>query len=696
MKKFRIHRNKLFITKFKTKSRNFFSRKKFFIIILYFIMFAIAFGFAFYSFFPTRITDIQVGSIAQENIIAKRTISFIDVNKTNELREKIAESVSPVYRFDTKKQQNVSSNIDKFFSDLISTISLNVNDEEKKTLLDNLLGNNSKYTALLLKENVENINKLKSYIDALIYRLMITGVRSDELSQAIKIGNDEIKSSTFNEDEKSFLVYVLGSFLQPNLIYDSTASENAKEEAMKSVPPVRITIQEGSIVINKGDKITQDNLEILQALGLVRSKDAWKPILNIIFLILISIAVSYLAITKSATINDKNLIKKTSEFLITFVITYLFAFFIRGISYYLIPVPLFAMILFEFTDFPTTLALSITLLMTISITTNISATLTLTMLLSIIIYLIALRKTSQISSFIYAGITGGAVFSVATILVNLSSKETLSSSLINSFFSFINFFISTIIAIGFVYILEHAFNEVTAIRLLELSDTKNPLLKELLLKAPGTYQHSMMVANLASNAAEAISANALLTKVGTYYHDIGKMVHPYYFTENQQTIPNIHNNLSPNLSKTVIINHIKDGEQIARQYKLPDEIIKFIITHHGRTVVTYFYHKAKEKNANISKEDFRYPGPLPESKETAILMLADAVEAASHSVEDIDYGKIEDLVNTIIDDRVSDGELDESAITFLELKIIKESFVKNLISMYHRREKYPDEKENKS
>jgi putative nucleotidyltransferase with HDIG domain len=692
-KNYRLYKDKLFIANLTRKSRRFFSRKIFFVILLYAAVFGLAFGFSFYSFFP-RVTDIQVGSIAQDNIIAKRTVSFVDVNKTNDLREKISESVSPVYNFDKNKQLTVTNNTDKFFSDIITVISSTAKEEDKKASLDKLFGSdNSQYTSTILKEDVENISKLKTYIDTLIYKLMITGVRSDELSQAIKIGSDEINATSFTTQEKSFLIYVMGAYLQPNLIYDSTATENAKEEAMKSVPPVRVTVQEGTIVVNKGDKITQDNLEVLQALGLVKSQDAWKSLLNIIFLILIAIAVSYLAITKSSIVNRNNIIKKSFEFLITFSITYLISFFLRDISYFLIPVPLLAMILFEFTDFPTTLTVSIGFLTVMSITTNISSTLILSMLISIIIYLIALRKTSQISSFLVAGIIGGSVFFVATLLSSLSGKETLNASLINSLYGFINFFISTIIAIGFVYILEHVFNELTAIRLLELSDTKNPLLKELLLKAPGTYQHSMMVANLAGNAAEAIGANALLAKVGTYFHDIGKMVHPYYFTENQQMIPNIHNNLSPNLSKTVIINHIKDGAQIARQYKLPSEIVKFVNTHHGRTVVTYFYHKAKEKNPNVSKEDFRYPGPLPESKETAIVMLADAIEAASHSLEDMDYGKIEDLVNNIIEDRVSDGQLDESAITFAELKIIKESFVKNLISMYHKREKYPDGKE---
>lgn len=695
MKNFRLHKNSLFITNVKTKSRKFFTKKSLSVLTLYILIFAIAFSFTFYDFFP-RVTDLQVGSIAQENIIAKRTVSFVDTDKTNELKEKIAESVSPVYRLDTKKQQAVANNIDQFFSELISAISLSAKEAEKKAMLENTLGKNSQYIALMLNENIENLNKLKAYIDALTYKLMITGVRSDELAQAIKIGSDEIKSSSFNEQEKSFLIFALARFLQPNLIYDSTATENAKEDAMKSVPAVRITIQEGSIVVNKGDKITQEALTILQALGLVKSKDAWKSILNIVFLILIFIGISFFAIIKSNIVNDKNIIKKTAEFLITFAITYSLAYYIKGISYYIVPIPLFAMILFEFTDFSTTLTLSIAFLLIVSIPVNISPTLILTLLVSIVIYLIALRKTSRISTFIYAGIIGGGVFSIATLLASLSAKETLSSSLLNSFYGFANFFFSTIIAIGLVYILEHVFNEITDIRLLELSDTKNPLLKELLLKASGTYQHSMMVANMASNAAEGINANALLTRVGSYYHDIGKMIHPYYFTENQQMIPNIHNNLSPNLSKTVIINHVKDGLILASQYKLPEEIIKFITTHHGRTVVSYFYHKAKEQEPNISKEDFRYPGPLPESKETAIVMLADAIEAASHSIEEMDYGKIEDLVNNIIQDRVTDGQLDQSEITFRELKIIKESFVKNLISMYHKREKYPDDKENKS
>jgi putative nucleotidyltransferase with HDIG domain len=316
------------------------------------------------------------------------------------------------------------------------------------------------------------------------------------------------------------------------------------------------------------------------------------------------------------------------------------------------------------------------------------------MLVAVILNIYALKKTNKILSFIYASVLGGIFFGISSFAYSIVTKEILSTSAANFLYSFTNFFVSAVASIGIVFMMEHLFNEITIMRLLELSDTNNQLMKELLIKAPGTYQHSMLVANIASNAAEAIGADSLLTKVGAFYHDVGKMTHPYFFTENQSGIPNIHNTLSPNLSKSVIINHVKDGVAIAKSFRLPKEIIDFIETHHGKTVVTYFYHKAKEVDPSISKDDYRYPGPLPQTKETAILFFADAVEAASHSIEDVDFRKIEELINTIVDERVKDGQLDESAITFMELKIIKDALVKSLVSIYHKREKYPNEQQN--
>ncbi len=666
-------------------------KKSVYVLLLLLILFAFSFALTYYDLFPENL-QISEGSIAEDNIIAKRAVTYVDTEKTEELRAKIAESVPPIYRFEIEVQQRIFTDLNKFFSDIIAVLNSEGTIEEKKTDLGNILEGDT-YVNLLLNENIESLNKLKEYVDSLVSKLMVTGIRSDELSQAIKNGSDEIKKSEFTDEEKSFLIHVLGRFLQPNMVYDSVATEAAKEEAKRSVPPVRITIQQGSVVLRKGDKITADHIKALNALGLIRSKANLRLVFNVLFILLFALGISFFALIR-AYAEKKNLLKKILEFSIIFAISFSISFFTKNISLFLIAIPLFAMVVSEFMDITTSLVLTLCFSLTLMLPVSVNSITLLSMLISTVVYLYAFKRSSQILSFIYSGTAGGILFGLSTFFIEMSSQEIISVSISNSLISFLNFFASTIIAIGFVYLIEHLFNEVTIMRLFELSDAKSPPLQELMVKAPGTYQHSMMVASLAGAAAEAIGANELLTKVGAYYHDIGKMVHPYYFTENQQMIPNIHNQLSPNLSKTVIINHVKEGIEIARIYKLPDEIVDFIATHHGTTAVSYFYHKAKEMDPDTNKDEFRYPGPLPTTKETAILMLADAIEATSHSLESLEYGKIEYLVNSIVSERVEDRQLDESAITFLELKKLKESFVKNLISMYHRREKYPGEKES--
>jgi putative nucleotidyltransferase with HDIG domain len=305
-----------------------------------------------------------------------------------------------------------------------------------------------------------------------------------------------------------------------------------------------------------------------------------------------------------------------------------------------------------------------------------------------------INKTKKIASYIISSALGGFFVGITVFFMGKTFSLATQSSFINSLFSFLNFLLSVPIAIVIIYIFEHIFNEATLLRLLELNDLNTPLLKEMSVKAPGTFAHSIAVANISSQAAEAINANSLLVRVGALYHDIGKLLYPYYFTENQSDVPNIHNTISPSLSKVIILNHVKDGIELGKRYRLPDDIIHFIETHHGKSVMMYFYLKAKEIDPNVTMDDFRYPGPLPDTKETVIVSLADAVEAASKSLdkEELEYRKIEELVNRLIEDRIKQGELSEADITFAELEKVKNSFVKSLISMYHKRERYPNGK----
>jgi putative nucleotidyltransferase with HDIG domain len=255
----------------------------------------------------------------------------------------------------------------------------------------------------------------------------------------------------------------------------------------------------------------------------------------------------------------------------------------------------------------------------------------------------------------------------------------------------INGFGSGLLAVGLLPVLEHMFGITTGIRLLELSNQSEPLLKRLLLEAPGTYHHSVIVGNLAESAAEAVGENPLLCRVGAYYHDIGKLRRPYFFIENQLGAENPHDKLSPNLSALIILSHVKDGLEMAKQYKIPEPIKDIIHQHHGASIIAYFYHQAKQSDKEFPLEDdFRYPGPKPRSKAAAIVMLADSVEAAARTLQKPTPTKIEMLVRQIIRNNLDDGQLDESPLSLRDLNDIALTFTRILTGIYHQRIEYPE------
>ena len=256
-----------------------------------------------------------------------------------------------------------------------------------------------------------------------------------------------------------------------------------------------------------------------------------------------------------------------------------------------------------------------------------------------------------------------------------------------------NAFLSGILVLGFLTPLESIMNTASVFRLMDLSDQNTPVLRKLLLTASGTHQHSMMVAQLAENACKEIGANALLARVGSYYHDIGKMEHPEYFTENNIDTANKHTDLNPSLSVSVIKSHIKLGVEKAHQLRLPKQIIDIIAEHHGNSVITYFFNKAKEKDENVNPEDFSYAGNPPASKESAVVMLADVCEAACKSLEKPTATRLEKFIQELINKKIESGQLDNSALTFGELTKIRDTFVRILAAYYHGRIKYQNQKD---
>jgi len=292
---------------------------------------------------------------------------------------------------------------------------------------------------------------------------------------------------------------------------------------------------------------------------------------------------------------------------------------------------------------------------------------------------------------IKAGFLAGVVEFLMIISVNFLFQV---SELIQSLkLSLINGLVSSVLVLGLLPIFEYLLGVVTNISLLELSDFNHPLLRRMILEAPGTYQHSLIVANLAESAAEAIGANSILTRVGAYYHDIGKISKPEYFSENQMLAryKDRHRNLTPAMSKLIIMNHVKEGVELAKKYHLNRKIIDFITQHHGTTLVYYFFRRAQDKKPQegSSEEVYRYPGPKPQSKEVAIVHLADTVEATSRTLEDSSPSRIKEMVREAILSKFLDGQLDETELTLKDLEKIGEVFTRVLNAMFHTRIDYP-------
>lgn len=305
------------------------------------------------------------------------------------------------------------------------------------------------------------------------------------------------------------------------------------------------------------------------------------------------------------------------------------------------------------------------------------------------------RKVNKRADITRASLYIIAVHLSCLLIISLFSQTEVRDFLVNSLWLIGNGFLSVILALGLLPFLESFFHRASNIKLLELSNFDHPLLKRLATQAPGTYQHSVIVSSLAENATQSIGGNIILARVGGYYHDIGKLIKPEYFIENQIfSKKDVHQNLSPTMSRLIISSHVKEGVRLAREANFDSLIIDIIEQHHGTSLIHYFYSKAilkaKKKNVEINEEQFRYPGPKPQTKEAGIIMLADALEASTRSANVLSYEKIKELVDDVIEDKFRDGQLDECRLTFKELSKIRNSFIYSLASIFHSRIEYPD------
>ncbi|MCP4649826.1 MAG: HDIG domain-containing protein [PVC group bacterium] len=457
-----------------------------------------------------------------------------------------------------------------------------------------------------------------------------------------------------------------------------------------------IEIKKKELISRRGERITKTQELAFQELqGLQKQPKRLYYLLGIflLFIIFSAITATYL------NVHAPKIIFKIKNIVLLCLVTLLIIAGTKGIllsswSVYLIPLASVSMLVAMLLDPGVAFMLTVILSVLIGALTGLRLDVAGTMLAGGIIGIYSVLNVRRRRDLTKAGLLVGLTNMVSIVALGLISFIPIADLIVESAWGLANGIICAIIATSILPILEIMFGITTNISLLELSDLNQPLLKEMVLKAPGTYHHSLVVGNLAESAAEAVGANNLLARVGAYFHDIGKLRMAPYFSENQSRAENKHENLSPTISSLIIINHIKEGADLAKKHKLGRTIIDIIKQHHGDDVVYYFYHRALEQHAEdkgkVLPEDFRYPGPKPQSKEAAIVMLADSVEAASKAMQQPTPAKMKEMVNRIINNKFIDGQLDGCDLTLKDLHIISEVFIHILNGIFHTRVEYPN------
>ena len=669
-------------------------------IVVFIITFMIIFATLATSV-VTKKYDLRVGEIATTDIKASREV--VNTVETEAKKIEAIEQVGKQYSLQTDIQKNSQITLEEFFLNLKEAIttkdtdSSNGNTTSKLQLEilneDNPFDLTTSEEMYLLTLNEEQINKMYDVLLNAIndaYNISINEDSTETLNKAIQIAQDVVYNNYNDEHIISILDKIINVLVKPNLFYDNEKTEEAQQEAAKNVTPV--VYKKNQTIVEEGKPITEAQIQALDELGLLNNSK-----FNISLYLALAIMVIIVMYIQNRYLKKyyKDIYNNSSKLIMINIITIMTIVFARVFSIaspYLIPLACTPILLTLLLNYRISLVVSITNIILMAVAVSFNTEIIILAIVSVIVGATFLKKMQQRNDIVYSCIYIAILNGVMTLSISALVTSNLKEILLDTAFILVGSLLSGILSTGLLPFFESMFDIVTNVKLLELSNPNNPLLKKLLMEAPGTYHHSVIVANLAEVATEAVGGNALLARIGAYYHDIGKTKKPYFFKENQLGKENPHDDITPELSKLLIISHVKDGLELAREYKLPKVIQDFIPTHHGKTLVKYFYLTAKNNAENpddIKEEDYMYPGPKPKTKEQCILMLADSVEAAVRSINNPTKEKIENMVDNIVKDKLSSGQLDDSQLTISDVKKIKKCFLKTLNGIYHERIEYP-------
>ncbi len=670
--------------------------------------------------------ELEAGEISPDTIYASRSV--IDQEATGLARSEAAEQVEDVYLYDATVEGKIINRVTALLVYLLEAeepvapvepapgeenpgetqgeeTEGNSLPEKAAQLLADFpeVGDEEKALALLAipKEDVQQTLDLTS---SLISAKLQQGIKPDEVELSLQNIKTDLLQAQISPQLRDLVIASLDEYYRNNRIYSPEETATQRRRARDQVED--IIILKGAKIIDKGEAVTAAHLSQLKALGMLETSFAYGYYLGLTVLILCVFSAwgYYLYRYRPEILAVPSRIWIIG---LIVILTLWAAKIFGGILFevgspYLIPAGMATLLLTIIFDVNLSLIFGSSLALVIAITAGSEINVLVMSLIGSIAGAYSVTKVNQRSDLTRAGLLVAAANAIGIIGLTLLSnglaltETSVLRTLVDLAMGVASGIISSIFAIGLLPFIESAFGITTSIRLLELANPNQRPLKRLLLEAPGTYNHSLMVGNLAEAAAEAVGADPVLCRVGSYYHDLGKLTRPYFFIENQFQGNNPHDKIPPSLSSMILTAHVRGGVELAQQYKLPPVIKDIIEQHHGTTLIGFFYHRAMAERGNkdqLLEDKFRYEGPSPQFKEAGIIMLADSVEAAVRSLSQPNQFRIQGMVDKIVRDKLTDGQLDQCDLTLKDLNQISQAFVKVFAGIYHKRIAYPTEKD---
>lgn len=634
-----------------------------------------------------RNNNYMIGDVVKSDIYSPKTIVFRDKIGKDKIIQDMINQLDKEYIYSSDAADIYTNEFDNFHKEIIAIKKGNLQTFDYSGF-ERKMGKAMPETLVkkILEEDEDKINSTFEKLSEHLKNAYTAGIYKEKNSIRV---NEPVKSEIDNLD--AFERDLINYFLIPNYIYDEAKTKSAINEKVSQINDQYIEIKAGTLIAKTGEILTERKIDILDKLGIYNYKISIFIItLNIIFLLVIS-SIFNVVTTRfySKDVLEK---KKYKAVMLLMIVTLLVFRIVPNSMIYLVPIDTMLLLLMfivrpRFSIFLTVMLISYLLPITdydLKYFTIQSIAILATGFLS--------KNIGTRSSVIAIGIQLAIMKILLYLILSFFSMEESFGVALNTIKLFVSGLFSGMFAIALLPYFERTFNILTVFRLIELADLSQPLLRKLSIEAPGTFQHSMMVATLSENAVIEIGGDPIFTRVACYYHDIGKTKRPQYYVENQTDGKNLHNNISPFMSKMIILAHTKEGAEMGKKYKIPKEIRDIMFEHQGTTLLAYFYNKAKEIDPNVQEEEFRYSGPRPQTKESAVILLADSIEAAVRSLDVKDPIKVEEMVRKIVNAKIADNQLSDANITFKEIEIIINSFLKTFGAIYHERIKYPGQK----